>query len=126
MFFSKVKKTERLGEKGEKEACRWLKKQGYRILERNYRCKVGEIDIIARDEDILSFVEVKTRSSTQFGSPFEAVDLRKQKQISRVALDYLASHRVDAVAIRFDVIAVSRGQIGFQCKLIKNAFEAVE
>ena len=75
-----------LGKKGEEIAIRFLKKKGYRILERNYVCKMGEMDIIAREKDTLAFIEVKTRTSTAFGPPQLAVNSRKQMQLSKVAL----------------------------------------
>lgn len=101
-----------LGEKGEKQAARYLKKKGYKIITANYRCKYGEIDLIARDADMLIFIEVKTRTSTDFGDPASAVDYRKQQQISKVAHHYLITHHNDDVDARFDVISIlsPRGQ----------------
>ena len=81
-----------VGEKGEKRACKYLELKGYKILERNYRCKLGEIDIIAEDKnkDIV-FVEVKTRSSLKYGAPSEAVNQYKQIHIKKVA-SYIIAH----------------------------------
>ncbi len=75
-----------LGKKGEELALRFLKKRGYRIIEKNYVCKMGEMDIIAKEKDTLVFVEVKTRTSTTFGPPQLAVNPTKQMQLSKVAL----------------------------------------
>lgn len=80
---------------------------GYQILERNWRCKIGEIDIIANDHDVLVFVEVKTRTGRlQFGTAFESVDWRKQNKIRKVAQLYLITHKYYRRECRFDVIAV--------------------
>ena len=78
-----------LGKKGEEIALRFLKKKGYRIIEQNYVCKMGEMDIIAKEKDTLAFVEVKTRTSTTFGPPQLAVNFSKQRQLSKVALNFL-------------------------------------
>jgi len=113
-----------LGEKGEKQAARYLKKKGYKIVTANYRCKYGEIDLIARYADILIFIEVKTRTSTYFGVPAAAVDYRKQQQISKVAHHYLITHHNDDVDARFDVISIlsPRGQKA-EIEHISDAFD---
>jgi len=113
-----------LGEKGEKQAARYLKKKGYKVVTANYRCKYGEIDLIVRDADILIFIEVKTRTSTDFGDPAAAVDYRKQQQISKVAHHYLITHHNDDVDARFDVISIlsPRGQ-KTEIEHISDAFE---
>lgn len=104
----------------EKTAGEYLKKQGYQILEYNFRCRSGEIDIIARDGEYLVFVEVKYRRNAGSGNPLEAVDVRKQRTISRTALYYCMKHGYgETTPCRFDVAAVLGGEI---C-LIKNAFE---
>lgn len=95
-----------LGDKGEKQAARYLKKKGYKIVASNYRCHYGEIDLIARDADILVFIEVKTRTSCDFGGPAVAVGYRKQQQISKVAHHYLVTHHNDDIDARFDVISI--------------------
>jgi putative endonuclease len=113
-----------LGSRGEELAAAFLERQGYRIVERNYRKRYGEIDIIAEDGGEIVFVEVKTRKSDRFGSPFEAVDARKQRKISRVATAYLENRNIRNRAARFDVVAVrpgSRGEPGIE--VIRNAFE---
>ena len=95
-----------LGAWGEARAVEYLRRQGMKILEQNFTTRVGEIDIIARDKKNLVFVEVKTRRSIVFGSPQEAVGLRKQRQIIRTAHWYLQNHPCGKYQPRFDVIAV--------------------
>lgn len=97
---------QRLGKSGERSAAKYLKKNGYKILIQNYRCKFGEIDIIARDGEVLVFIEVKTRSGTTHGPPAAAVNARKQRQISRAAQYYLAEHSLFDSPARFDVISI--------------------
>ncbi len=118
--------TRALGNFKEDVACEYLFSQGYVILRRNYRCKFGEIDIIAKDvsgEDIvLCFVEVKYRNSRIHGLPEEAVDYRKQYRITKTALFYLSAEaKQTEVCCRFDVLALE----GKTPKLIKNAFDAL-
>ncbi len=112
-----------LGKRGEDLALRFLKKNGYRIIERNYVCKLGEIDIIAREKDTLAFIEVKTRRSTAFGPPQLAVNSAKQMQLSRAALYFLKEKRLGDVKARFDVVAILLGTEGEEIELIKNAFD---
>lgn len=113
-----------LGQKGEKQAAKYLKKKGYKLVTANYRCQYGEIDLIARDADILIFIEVKTRTSTDFGDPAAAVDYRKQQQISKVAHHYLVTHHNDDVDARFDVISVlSPNGKKTEIEHITNAFD---
>jgi putative endonuclease len=112
------------GKVGEDAACAYLQKQGYQILERNFSNLIGEIDIIANDQGVICFVEVKTRKSDIFGSPFEAVTAAKQKKIAQVAMSYLKYKGMNDTCARFDVVAVMLD--GEQCQsveLIKNAFE---
>ena len=112
-----------LGKKGEEKALRFLKKKGYRIIEKNYVCKLGEMDIIAKEKDTLVFVEVKTRTTTEFGPPQLAVNSSKQRQLSKVALNYLKEKQLEEVRARFDVVAILLGQKGEQIELIRDAFE---
>lgn len=110
---------------GEELAAAHLKKKGYHILVQNYRAFRGEIDLVAQDGNRIVFVEVKTRRSLKFGLPQEAVTLRKQQQISKIALAYLQARDLLNVPCRFDVIAI---RLSSQLKLlhlehIKNAFE---
>ncbi len=112
-----------LGQKGEELAIGFLKKNGYRILQRNYVCKMGEMDIIAKEKDTLVFVEVKTRTSTTFGPPQLAVHPKKQEQLSKVALTFLKEKRIENVKARFDVVAIVLGKKGEEIELIKDAFD---
>ncbi len=95
-----------IGRIGEDLAAGHLEKAGFKILVRNYRQKIGEIDIIAEDRGTLVFVEVKTRKNLSFGPPFAAVTEKKQKQIGRVAQDYLCRNRLFNRPARFDVVSV--------------------
>jgi putative endonuclease len=112
-----------LGEKGEDIALRFLKKRRYRILERNYRCRHGEIDIIARQGKTLAFIEVKTRSSENMYHPFEQIHWRKQRQISKVALSYLIHKRLENSEARFDVVGILVHPDKVSVELIKDAFD---
>ena len=112
-----------LGKKGEEIALRFLKKNGYRIIEKNYVCKMGEMDIIAREKDTLAFIEVKTRTSTAFGPPQLAVNPTKQMQLSKVALNFLKENQLDDVKARFDVVAILLGPKGEEIELIRDAFD---
>jgi len=113
-----------LGECGEREAACFLEKQGYKILERNYKCRIGEIDVIARRKGRIAFVEIKTRTSVQFGTPQEAVDLKKQKKIFKLAQWYLKEKKLEKESVAFDVVAVLwRGDGAPQMRLIADAFE---
>ena len=112
-----------LGRKGEEIAIRFLKKKGYRILEKNYVCKMGEMDVIAKEKDTLAFIEVKTRTSTAFGPPQLAVNLTKQMQLSKVALYFLKEKKLEDVKARFDVVAIILGPKGEEIELIKDAFD---
>jgi putative endonuclease len=100
-----------------------LKKAGYKILETNYRTQLGEIDIIAKEDDTIVFVEVKSRRSVQFGNPKQAITVQKQKKISMVALCYLKATGQSAARARFDVVTVISNQDKPQVEIIKNAFE---
>ncbi|MEI6125470.1 MAG: YraN family protein [Pseudomonadota bacterium] len=113
----------KLGERGEEIAIGFLKKNKYKILNKNYRCPFGEIDIIAQQGKTLSFIEVKTRSSELFGAPQEAVHLQKQKKISRAALAFIQRYQLEDRAARFDVITVKLLPGGVTVDLIQNAFE---
>jgi putative endonuclease len=101
-MLSKTKK----GTIGENLAVDYLEKKGYCILQRNYRFEHGEIDIIAEDENVLVFVEVKARRSKEFGEPEDAVTPRKRKKIRSTANGYLFEKNIDDKECRFDVIAI--------------------
>lgn len=96
----------RLARWGETLACWWLRLKGYRLEARNWRCALGELDLVVRRGELLVFVEVKTRTSRQAGLPEEAVSRAKQDQLVRLARAYLASRRGPLPACRFDVVAV--------------------
>jgi putative endonuclease len=114
---------QRLGAEGERAAEHHLRRQGYAILERNYRCRAGEIDLIALHAGVVVFVEVKTRTGAEAGTPLEAVTRHKQRQIARAAQYYLSTHRLDHRDVRFDVVAVHWDGAGARCELIAHAFE---
>ena len=117
-----LNKPQQFGQKAEDMAVRYLKKRGYKILERNYRNRNGEIDIIARDGDALVFVEVKARRSERFGTAKAAVTIHKQRQVSKVALGYLKLTDQSGVKARFDVVTVDRREGRHAIHLIRNAF----
>ncbi|MDO5689165.1 MAG: YraN family protein [Tissierellia bacterium] len=108
------------GTKGEEMVHRLLLKRGYRILERNYRSKLGEIDIIAMDKEVLVFVEVKSRSNNLYGEPGDFVDKRKQQRIMMTAELFMKQHNLTDLQPRFDVAEVywERGGIRY----IQNGF----
>lgn len=114
----------RVGVEGEALARRFLEGLGFRIVEENFVCPMGEIDLIAQDGDVLVFVEVKARRSVRFGGPAEAVHTRKQRQIVRVAEAYLREHRL-RVPCRVDVVAVEFPPDGCEprVELIRNAVQ---
>ncbi len=115
-----------LGRKGEDEAAKALKKGGYRIIERNYRCSYGEIDIVAVHNGVVVFIEVKTRGSDRFGTPKEGVDYRKQVHITRSSSMYLAEKGLEDSEVRFDVVSIEAVGGRFTVEIIKDAFEAAE
>ena len=95
-----------LGMRGEEAAARFLIRRGYDILDRNWKCYAGEADIVARDEDTLIFVEVKTRKDCQKGFPAEAVNAEKRTRYEKIALAYLKNYDVVDLTVRFDVISI--------------------
>jgi len=111
-----------LGREGEELATAFLRQKGYAIVEKNYKTKFGEIDIIAKDSDVFVFVEVKTRTDTSFGYPFEAVNLRKREKIRRVALFFMKKIKKEVPA-RFDILSISIKDGMQQIAHIKDAFE---
>lgn len=113
----------RTGKRGEELAAAYLAEAGYRIVERNYRCIFGEIDIVAEEGETLVFVEVKSRRSEAYGDPQLAVGHEKQKKISRIAMHYLAESRLRHRPARFDVVAVKLLPEGHKIELIRDAFE---
>ena len=114
---------QRFGEQGESLAVWYLKKNGYKILEQNYRTKLGEIDIIAKENKTLVFVEVKSRKSIRYGNPKWALTPKKQRKISMVALTYLKATNQSNIKARFDVVAITANQDEPKIENVKNAFE---
>jgi putative endonuclease len=112
------------GKEGEDLASAYLVRRGYRIVERNFKCVYGEIDLIAWEGKTLVFVEVKSRSSAKFGGPEGAVNLRKQMKISRVAADFLTTKKCWDSPCRFDVVSIVNEAKKPSVTLFKNAFEA--
>lgn len=111
-----------LGRKGEDLACRALKKERYKILAKNWRCRLGEIDIVAEDRrKVLCFIEVKARSGVGFGLPEESVTPWKQKRLISIAYSYIESVKRAEGDLRFDVAAVDLGT--GEVRIIRNAFE---
>jgi putative endonuclease len=111
-----------LGNAGEVRAAQFLMKQGYRIMERNYRTRSGEIDLIALHQGAVVFVEVKTRTSNAFGAPELAVNSRKQQRMVKAALGYIKYKKLHQVPCRFDVVAIST-TAEKEVEHIRNAFE---
>ena len=122
-------REKKLGAAGEDIAVSFLQKSGYRIVERNYRIRFGEIDIIAEQGEDLVFIEVKTRTHNLYGSPFESVTLHKQKQLSKVALEYMNKRDCHERPARFDVVAIRLPGINKSAardagiEIMRNAFD---
>jgi putative endonuclease len=106
------------GRKGERIACRYLLRQGFDILARRYCTRSGELDIVALEQDTLAFIEVKTRSSSEFGEPWEFVDWQKQQILRRTAEEFIADYDLGQYAYRFDIVSV----LGKEATLFRNAF----
>ena len=111
-----------LGRTGEALAASYLARAGYTIVARNYRSRLGELDLVAEDDGTIVFVEVKTRRDGAAVGPFEAVTKAKRRQMARVALDYLARHGQGERPMRFDVVAVTFVGNTPRIELMKNAF----
>jgi len=117
-------KRKKLGAFGEELAQNYLKTQGYKIIDKNFRCKLGEVDIIAEDKGCIVFVEVKTRSSLAFGLPKNAIGARKKANLTKVASAYLKNSGFTDKSARFDVVSILiTDKDGTQIELIKNAFD---
>jgi putative endonuclease len=110
------------GKIGEDAAIEFLKKQGFEILEQNYYYNHGEIDIIAKENGVLVFVEVKSRHSTRFGEPQESVTPKKQELLRRTAEGYVVERNIGEMECRFDVVAVLFTDGGTECTHFKNCF----
>ncbi|MFQ5824676.1 MAG: YraN family protein [bacterium] len=116
------KSIKKIGKFGEEMAAEFLRNKNYEIIERNYRWARGEIDIVAKKDDMLIFVEVKTAQRDTFGPPETWVDQRKQQQIGQVAEHYLQEKEIDDMDCRFDVIAITAQGKEWKIKHIENAF----
>ena len=113
-----------LGKRGEDLACAELERRGYAVLARRYRTRFGEIDIIARDDGVTVFVEVKTRTGDEFGSGAEAVTAWKQRRITQMAVDYLSRHGLHDTPCRFDVVIVDLAGETARVEVYAHAFDA--
>ena len=114
--------TRKTGQYYEDSALEHLQAQGYKIIKRNYRCRYGEIDIIARHQGYLAFIEVKYRKGDSSGGPFAAVDLRKQKKICKAARWYLMEQKLgDDIKGRFDVVGITPKTV----EILQNAFDYI-
>jgi putative endonuclease len=111
-----------LGRRGERAAEKHLRRNGYRIVARNFRAAGAEIDLVAMDGETLVFVEVKTRRSFAAGAPEEAVDERKQQRLRRAAEVFATRYRAEDTEMRFDVVAVDASGKGLEIELLRNAF----
>ncbi len=111
-----------LGQEGEDRAAKYLVERGYKILERNYRTRAGEIDLVALDRGEVVFVEVKTRTNNAYGAPELAVNPQKQRRMIKAALGYIKYKKLHQVPCRFDVVAISAATEQ-EVELIQNAFE---
>jgi putative endonuclease len=114
-----------LGKWGEDCACRELRRRGYEILERRYRTRYGEIDIIASDRGVLVFIEVKARRSATYGPPVEAVTWHKRRRLLQLAESYIAARRLSNTPCRFDVVSISmpRDATAPRVEILQGAFD---
>lgn len=112
------------GRLAEDRALEFLQQQGLRLIERNYRCRFGEIDLIMDDGRTLALVEVRFRSNPRFGGALESVDRRKQAKLQTTATCFLKDRRLFDRPVRFDVAALSPGPNGLKVEWIKDAFRA--
>lgn len=113
---------QRSGEQYEELACQYLRKQGLKLLTRNYHCRRGEIDLIMRDKESLVFVEVRYRRHARYGSASESVNWHKQRRLIATAQYYLLHQSKNSPAARFDVIAISGNEGNIELEWIRNAF----
>jgi len=112
-----------LGKEGERIAEQYLKKKGYKLVERNYRCAAGEVDLIVLDRRVIVFVEVKTRTGHGFGTPLEAVQPRKQRKMMLAAQFFLSQKKLHQRDARFDVVGISWPAREPVIEHVENAFE---
>lgn len=119
-------RTKNLGNAGENFAANYLESHGYKIIAKNFRVRSAEIDIIAEIDDVIVFVEVKTRSNIKHGLPVEAVNFRKQQKIIEAAGVFLQDEKYFDKACRFDVIEIYSDGVNFSARHIQNAFEVTQ
>jgi len=113
-----------IGRHGEDIAAKYLRRQGFKVIKQNYRCRLGEIDIIARDGEELVFIEVKTRTSHSCGHPAQAVDRRKQGQLVKAAQTFMTETKQHDSPARFDVVAIQLEEdMAAEIDHIRNAFD---
>ena len=113
-----------LGQEGEETAAVFLKSKGLKILERNFRIRGGEIDIVAQDGSTICFTEVKTRRSNSYGTPRESVSFFKKNRLIKAGLFYVAKHNLTDTNVRFDVVCVTFARDGRpQIEWLQNVFE---
>lgn len=125
-WFAKARRPRSLGYLGERAAEKFLKRKGYKIVARGLRVRGGELDLVAVDGRTVVFVEVKTRSSHDAGTPAEAIDARKEARMTRAAMLYLKRHSLEGYSCRFDVVAITWRDQSKQPQIehFINAFEA--
>lgn len=111
-----------IGRGGEGLAVNFIKEKGYKILETNFSCKLGEIDIIAKKGDVLCFIEVKLRKTKEFGSPLEAIDIRKKGRIFKTAQYYCMKNKIGDVPMRFDAVGIDFSSGLPVIEHVENAF----
>lgn len=115
------------GKRGENLAVSYLKRQRYKIIEKNYKTKYGEIDIVGNDKGCISFIEVRSQNTQKFGLPEYSISRRKQTQIAKMALSYIKRYNLEDRVSRFDVVCVEDvSSSSPKMRLIKNAFELDE
>jgi putative endonuclease len=112
-----------LGKWGEDLALKKVKKLGYKCIARNYRCPVGEVDLIAKDGDTLVFIEIKTRRGRSLGYAKEAVNQRKRRQLSKVALAFMKTNGCSETRARFDVVVINLDGGSQEIEVVRNAFD---
>lgn len=113
-----------IGASGEDYACKILKARGMKIIERNFRTRLGEIDIIARDGEYTVFVEVRLRKDNDFGTPAETIDVRKRAKVIKAAKEYALKNHIYDSPMRFDAVVITGDDPhGFKAEVIENAFE---
>jgi len=112
-----------LGKEGEDLALRKVESLGYKCIARNYRCSLGELDLVARDGETLVFIEIKTRKGKSLDYAKEAVHARKQRQMSKVALAYMKGNGCEDAKARFDVVVIHQKGLDKEIEVIRNAFD---